>query len=207
MKLYLSSFRIGNRSQELVEMCQPDIKLAVIANAIDSNPEAELRKTKVSAEIFALAEIGIKSEEIDLREFFGKPESLALRLENFGGLWVRGGNTFILRRAMAYSGLDHLIIQKSTSDNFIYGGYSAGVSVLGPDIHGCDLVDPVDDIPEGYQRKVIWEGLNLIDYYFAPHFRSVHPESHLIENLIKYFTDNDLPYKALHDGDVIIDRC
>jgi dipeptidase E len=59
-------------------------------------------------------------------------------------------------------------------------------------------------VPAGYPEEIIWEGLALINYCLAPHFRSNHPESELIEQTINYFLNNKILFKALRDGEVII---
>ena len=40
--------------------------------------------------------------------------------------------------------------------------------------------------------------------YGAPHYRSIHPESGLIENVIDYFIYSKIPFIALRDGDAHI---
>ena len=204
MKLFLSSYKLGNNPENFAKMFGTIKKVAVIANALDEISDQELRNSKVAENITALADIGLQGEELDLRNFFKNTAALKEKLSGYGGVLVRGGNSFVLRRAMAYSGFDKLITQKSEQADFVYGGYSAGVCVLGPDLHGIDLVDPVDVIPAGYQSQIIWSGLGIIKYHFAPHFHSDHPESADIEKSIEYFKKHKLSYKALHDGEVIL---
>jgi len=38
-------------------------------------------------------------------------------------------------------------------------------------------VDPVEISPYLEKTGIIWEGLNLINYCFAPHYKSDHSES------------------------------
>ena len=56
----------------------------------------------------------------------------------------------------------------------------------------------------GYDDEIVWDGMNLVNYSIVPHYQSGHPESDNAEKCAKYFSENDLPYKTLRDGDVII---
>ena len=89
-------------------------------------------------------------------------------------------------------------------NKIVYGGYSTGVVILTPSLHGIELVDPKDDIAEGYEKEVIWDGLGLLDYAVAPHYKSDHPESEAINKCVEYMIDHHMPFVALHDGEVII---
>jgi dipeptidase E len=51
---------------------------------------------------------------------------------------------------------------------------------------------------------VIWEGLGIIDYVIVPHYKSDHPESEIMEEVVEYLIENKIPYKTLRDGEVII---
>ncbi len=98
MKLYLSSFRLGNNPERLAGLLSSNKKAAVIINAMDFL-ENEIRKEKLEKEIEDLRSIGIMGEELDLRDYFGKKDGLRKKLSQYGMIWARGGNTFILRRA------------------------------------------------------------------------------------------------------------
>jgi len=50
VKLYLSSFRLGDHPERLVALLPPSARVAVICNAIDAE-EPELRREKVAEEI------------------------------------------------------------------------------------------------------------------------------------------------------------
>ena len=129
------------------------------------------------------------------------------KLDEFGGLWVIGGNAFLLRSAMAESGLDKILIEyKNRSDKteFLYAGFSAGACVLAPSLKGIELADEPEKVTEVYGKEIVWEGIGLIDYSIAPHFDSDHPESEMINEAIKYFKHEGIPYKPLRDGEVII---
>jgi dipeptidase E len=48
--------------------------------------------------------------------------------------------------------------------------------------------------------------VGLIPHSLAPHYQSAHPESALIDSVVAYFMANDMPFKTLRDGEVIIDE-
>ena len=139
MKLYLSSYHLGNNPEKLVELFSGNKKIAIIANAMDFADDSQ-REEKIKHSITELKNLGMLPEEIDLRVYFGEQEELSKKLNNYGAVYVRGGNTFILRRAMAQSGFDKWIKNKNKNKNFVYAGYSAGICVLSPTLHGIELV-------------------------------------------------------------------
>lgn len=206
MRLFLSSFRFGDHAQQLVRLARGSRKAAVIANACDELGEHD-RQIRVRQEIGLLEELGFSAGEIDLRTYFhgaGKQQRLSSLLSMVGLVWVRGGNTFVLRRAMKASGFDLLITDLLKRDAIAYGGYSAGACVCGPSLTGTDMVDDPGTTPRGYGTDVIWEGLNLVPYFIVPHYRSILPESAEVEKLVQYYAANNIPFKALRDEDVII---
>lgn len=205
MKLYLSSYRLGDDPQKLVPLLSENKKAAVIMNATDDDPE-EIRKEKLQREFDDLIPLGITPEEVDLRDYFGKKEELREKISPFGMVWIRGGNTFILRRAMAYSGFGEIIKEKVTDKDFVYAGYSAGICILAPSLKGLDIVDDPHLVPDGYQSEVIWEGLGLVDHAFAPHYKSDHPESVDVDKEVEYMTKNNIPFKTVRDGEVIVEE-
>lgn len=106
---------------------------------------------------------------------------------------------------MSLSGFD-IVLKKLASEDkeLLYGGYSAGACVLAPSLNGLELVDDVTNFPYKQQKKIIWQGLNLIDFAIVPHYKSDHPESELVDKLLEYYEKNKINYKTLSDGQVII---
>lgn len=205
MELYLSSYRLGNESEKLAEMVGRGNKIAVIGNAMDFVDE-EIRKEKIDENFEELKGIGLEPEEIDLRDYFDKPDALAKKMSEFNAVYVRGGNVFVLRRAFYESGFDKWLMSQKGNANFVYSGYSAGGCVLSPNLKGMDIVDNLDANPEGYKSGIVWGGLGIIDYSFVPHFESDHPESARVGESVEYLKKNNIPFKTLHDGEVIIDK-
>ena len=203
MKLYLSSYRLGNNPEKLVELLSDNKKIAVIANAMDFADDSQ-REEKVGESVMELKNLGLSPEEMDLRGYFGKQKELSKKLNNYDAVYVRGGNTFILRRAMLQSGFDKLIKEENKDPNFVYAGYSAGICILSPTLHGLELIDDPNIVPDGYNKEIIRDGLSIIDFSIAPHYKSDHPESRMVEKEVEYFIKHKIPFKTLHDGEVII---
>jgi dipeptidase E len=203
MKLYLSSFGLGNHSDELLRLLQGKKRTGVVLNAKDGS-SLQGRAFSLSRECEGLASIGLYPIELDLRDFFGQPDRLRETLRDFDLLWVRGGNTFVLRRAFRQSGLDQILPEFLARDQIVYGGFSAAVAVLTPSLRGLELVDDPEGVPPGYEQETIWEGLNLLPYAVAPHYRSDHPESESVERLVQHFIDNHVLFRALRDGEAIV---
>jgi dipeptidase E len=207
MRLYLSSFRLGNHAKVLTEMAGPGGRALVIANAIDHYPASD-RQRRVADEIAALSTLGFDTAELDLRIYFGDRDGLRRRFESCSLLWVRGGNPFLLLRALRQSGCDAIVRTALLTDAFVYGGYSAGVSVLTTSLRGIENVDDPELLAEGYDasQPVPWDGLDLLPYSVAPHYRSDHPESPMIERTVQHYIDHHVLFRALRDGQVIVVR-
>lgn len=203
MRLYLSSFRMGNRPDELLNLLGDGRRTAVIMNAADTSLP-ERRAVGLADEFARLREAGLDPVELDLRDYFGRQEAAKDALNGFDLVWVRGGNTFVLRRAFKYSGMDEILKEMLLTDAIAYGGYSAGIDLLTPSLHGSEEVDDPYAIPEGYEPEIIWDGLNLLPYSVAPHYRSDHPESTAVELMVQHLIDNHILFKALRDGQAIV---
>jgi dipeptidase E len=203
MKLYLSSYKLGFEPENFARLFGANKRVAIIMNAADVYDPTK-RTDYLQNEIIALAEIGLQGEDFDLRDFFGSAETLESQLRRYGGVWVMGGNSFTLRRAMKQSGFDKVAPELVRSDSLVYGGFSAGAVVVTKTLKGIDIVDDPNQVPKGYNPDIIWEGLGLYDKSIAPHFRSDHPESPLIEKVVEFFEHETMPYVALHDGEAIV---
>ena len=203
MRLYLSSYGFGNQPQKLVELVGNNKRVAVITNAGDYHTPAE-QQERFEYDIEQFTQLGLKPEALDLREYLGDEHRLAKRLQQYGLVWLRGGNSFILMRAINASGFDKIIKALLVKDQVVYGGFSAGACVASANLHGIDIVDDPNLVPAGYETEIPWQGLGLIDYAIAPHYQSDHPESVDIDQTVAYFQEHELPFKTLRDGEVII---
>lgn len=191
-------------AQKLAEMVGKGNKIAVIGNAMDFTDE-ETRKGRLQENFDELRQIGLYPVEIDLRDYFGKPNDLENKMSEFMAVYVRGGNVFLLRRAFAESGFDKWLLSQKNNPNFVFSGYSAGPCLLSPSLRGMESVDDPNHLGKGYKSEIIWDGLGILDYMFVPHFESDHPESAMVSNEVEYYKKNNIPFKTLHDGEVIID--
>lgn len=208
MRLYLSSFRLGDSREELLRLVGQNTRTAVVFNAADAYGPVD-RQERLDQEVARLRSAGLDPEELDLREYFGRhdgPQALVARLRGFGLVWVRGGNAFVLRKAAAASGFDLAVSELLGQDALVYGGYSAGVCLLTPSLAGIDLCDDPDATPDGYEGLARRDdGLGVLPYAVAPHFRTpTHPETALVDQVVEWFLDHRVPFVTLRDGDVIV---
>ncbi|GGZ70840.1 Type 1 glutamine amidotransferase-like domain-containing protein [Streptomyces echinoruber] len=206
MRLYLSSFRIGNRPEELLRLLgDGGRRTALIINA-DDYKDAEGRAASLKREMDELRSVGLDPFEVDLREYFGRPEALEEVLSGVDAVYVRGGSVFVLRRAFQRSGADEIIKRLLARDAIVYAGYSAGPCLLGPTLRGVEgEVDNPELVPEGYEDTTLdWDCLGILPYSIAPHFRSDHPESAEIDKLVEYYIEHHMPFVALRDGQAIV---
>ena len=206
MRLYLSSYRLGNHANNLLDIVGKGRRVGIISNALDNLPvESRIEyQNNIYDMCSVFREMGFKPTELDLRQYFDKKDALKEELKNYDLIWVTGGNCFLLRRAMKYSGFDQIITDMLHEDTVVYGGFSAGVCVLGPTLKGIELCDEAANVSEGYNSEIIWDGLGLIPFSIAPHYRSNHPEAPMIENVVSYFKDHGMAHYALRDGDVLV---
>lgn len=206
MRLYLSSYRMGDRAGALLALLGRAQRAAIVSNALDNtSPRArDIYREEVYDPRAELGSLGISAVDLDLRKYFGRQESLAADLARYDLVWVIGGNVFTLRRAMKQSGFDIVIGEMLVRDEIVYGGFSAGAVVAGPSLEGFELMDDPDELPAGYAPGPVLKGLGLIDFAPVPHFRSQHPESGAAERTVRYLAARRRPFRALHDGEVIV---
>jgi dipeptidase E len=204
MKLYLSSYHLGNNPKLLLNLIGENKNVAMIPNAMDFMTDLKLLKEKLDENLNELKRLGLKPEIVDLRNYFNGVGNIADEMSKFGLIWVRGGNTFVLRRAFKQSGFDKWLLSQKNNKDLVYGGYSAGCCVLSPTMKGLDIVDEPYSVPEDYDKEVIWEGLGLIDFVFVPHYKSNHPESVKVDETVEYYQKEGISYKTVRDGEVII---
>src|SRR5437868_5482116 len=130
MRLFLSSYRAGTHNAELLKFIKGTNKVAFISNAKDYKSQDE--RSKSMGENFDFwRSIGVEATEIDLRPYFHKSGAEKL-LGGFNFVWLAGGNTFLLRRALKYTGLDEFLVKKVREGSLIYGGESAGAIMSAP---------------------------------------------------------------------------
>lgn len=205
MKYYLSSYKFGNCLDQLTSLLPTGARLGHIHNARDfTTANAAKRVQSQAEEITQLQELGFAVEALDLKTYFHQEAALRIKLQNLQGVWVSGGNTFVLRQAMHLSGFDHLIHEFAQQTDFLYAGYSAGICVLSTSLYYLHLVDDPYDFPYAACQYTLWQGLGLLDYALLPHYDSDHSESADIGKTVTYCIEQKLLFKALRDGEVLL---
>lgn len=203
MRLYLSSAGLGDHVEYLRQMMRGGKKLLYVSNAQDDWNPAD-KKQHIIEKLDEYQSLGFEAEELDLRLYFeADPKGLKAKLEDCNLLWCGGGNTFLLRRALSYSGLDDLIVASLGQDRFVYGGSSAGAIIPTPSLAGTENGDDPASVPEGYKAEIIWDGLDLIDTQIVPHYKSDWFEDEA-QAMIDYFEARAIDYVALRDGEVYV---
>lgn len=170
-------------------------------NALDGQDE-ERRTAEARTQIANLDSIGLTAEDLDLRtlnpvtvrDAFGDPDFV----------WVRGGNVFTLRMAMARSGIDQVLTEYTRKDRLVYAGYSAGPCVLAPSLAGLERCDSTEACIAAY-GEVRFDGLGILDRPFVPHLNSPsHPESAALDEVAAAYEAAGQPYWALADGQALV---
>ncbi|GLS44098.1 Type 1 glutamine amidotransferase-like domain-containing protein [Methylobacterium brachythecii] len=204
MRLYLSSLGLGDATSALVDLAPRQGRVALIMNALDGDTSSRGHwQADQSQELSAL---GFRVEELDLRHFFREPEALRTALCDVDMVWINGGNTFVLMRAMRLSGFDRIIKERLAEDTIVYGGFSAATVAATPSLRGIEAVDDPNEVPEGYPGEIVWDGLGLVPFQVAVHYRSDHPESDDVEKEIAFCEREGLAYRTLSDGQVLVVR-
>jgi dipeptidase E len=233
VRLYLSSFRTGDHPECLISMSGLPARAVVIANAMDDAP-TELRGDSVKREIGALGDLGVEAVELDLRDYFaagqqqraagqqlcedgqqqrasGQRQRAAGQLrDDLAGYelaWLRGGNVFMLRYALARSGGDIALLRLLAADELVYAGYSAGACVLAPSLRGLETVDDAGAVSRCYGEEPIWDGLDVLDYALVPHCDSPdHPENAGLELVAERYQAAGIAHRKLRDGQALVIR-
>ncbi len=201
MRLYLSSYQLGDHPEELTRLVRGARRGWVVANALDGLDEGR-RDAEVVRQIDLLHAVGLQAADLDLRRL--DPASIEHVFGSPDFLWVRGGNVFTLRMAMARSGLDRLVVDGLAADRFVYSGFSAGSCVLAPSLEGLELCDP-PEVCEATYGEVRHDGLAVLDRPVVPHLESPqHPETTLLARVARTYERAGQPYWALSDGQALV---
>jgi dipeptidase E len=203
MRLVLSSwFLAPDQKPTVLPSSHGNGRAGIILNALDEfgpSRDRDLAREKRTLEAF-----GYACEEVDLREYFSANDTLHERINTLDMVWALGGNAFVLARAMHQSGFTDVVTQElHDRPDFVYGGYSAGACVAGPDLDGIDLMDDRTVLPEGYSPAVEPLGLGLVPFRIVPHWRSQHRETHAAERAANYLAEAGLAHRRLRDGQMV----
>jgi dipeptidase E len=205
VRLYLSSFRMGDHPEHLTALVGAGGRRAVvIANAMDDAP-ADVRRGGVERELAALTDLGFDPVELDLRDYFGQERRLRRDLAGVALAWLRGGNVFMLRFALFRSAGDVVLGDLLAADALVYAGYSAGGCVLSSTLRGLELVDDAGAVMRIYGSQPVWDGLALLSEAFLPHYQSPgHPETAAIDLVAARYQAAGAGYRPLRDGQALL---
>ena len=203
MQLFLSSYRAGVHDKELLKFLGDVKKIAVITNAKDyKTPEG--RRKRIEENFSYYRSICLEPTEVDLRPFFHKPDAEKL-LTGHKFIWLAGGNMFLLRRALSYTGLDKWLCDAVRNNKIILGGESAGAIIIGPTLKYSEVDTDEDSpnyIPDGYDKEPIWAGLNIIDFVPVPHYQT--PDYIGIDEYVENLEKENIPHEKMRDGQAIV---
>ena len=153
MRLYLASHNLGPYANELLKLIGKGRKALFIENARDYYPD-EKRTNDLREKLAMLSKLGFEVEELNLRNYFGKPNELRDFIDSYKPdlIYASGGNVFLLATA------------------YVYGGFSAGIMVICKTIrlYGHDYLVP-ERVPEIYGVDAVLDGVGLVDYQLIPH--------------------------------------
>jgi len=200
MKLYVSSYRLGSHPEALRELAGGHGRAGLIFNALDAYGKDRLRI--LPREVDDVASLGFQGEELDLREYVDDFDGLRRRLVTFDLLWVVGGNTFALARAMTHARFNEAIAEPLHRNDIVYAGYSAGTCVTAVDLAG--MMDDPNATADGYPPGLPAYTLGWLPYRVVPHWHSDHPEVPAADRAVAYLLDAGLPFRTLKDGEAIV---
>lgn len=202
MKLYLSSQKLGNYHQKLLDLLGENKNVAIVANALDDKTP-EHRKIRVNKEFDLMKSIGLNPFELDLRDYFANPDKLKEFIEDKSLIWVRGGNVFILRRAMEAAKFDEIVLPKIKNGSIAYGGYSAGVIIVCKDLWASEIIDDIYSVPLDYPCvETSSKALGLLNFYLVPHYNSLEEWAKDVPKYVKHLKDKNKKFLTLCDGEV-----
>lgn len=204
MLLYLSSQKFGRDVTVLKNWIEKhNNKILLIFNALDAKGQEKINNN-IEEDTNLLKEIGFNVKLVDLKEYFGNYKKLKKDLVQYNACCIMGGNVFVLRQAMKYSGFDIFLNEVSENKDFLYIGYSAGSSILSNDLKVFDVVD--EPIKFYDKNEIIYNGINLINYIFIPHYKSNYHKVKLIDDVVEKCKNQSIKFVAVKDGEVIIEE-
>ncbi|MDR0383755.1 MAG: Type 1 glutamine amidotransferase-like domain-containing protein [Christensenellaceae bacterium] len=207
MILYLSSHKLGRRTEELKSFIKEigGNKILFIANARDGKTDKEKTAQVIKDDMKELESLGYKVTLLDLKNYFGRTDDLWSCIQNFNGFYVIGGTTLVLRRAFALSGFDKILLNLWHNQKYLYIGYSAGICVLSENL-SLSTIDKNKEInfnPYNDDKNLILSGVGYFHNCWLPHYKSQNIGD-VIEKRIKYAKENNIPYETIQDGEVKI---
>jgi dipeptidase E len=204
VRMYLSSFRLGNDPRTFLDLLGDRTQVLVVANGLDAE-DPETTTDRLREELHGLRQLGVAADELDLREFLADTDGLRQRLEECGGVWLRGGNLFLVRALLARTGGDQIINELVRTDRLVLAGYSVAPAIVGPSLRGFELVDDPTVATRDVGVEPVWEGLGLLPQVVVPHCDSPeHPASAVLSRLADDLADGGVAVARLRDGEALV---
>ena len=172
--LLLTSAGMMPMQDEIIKLLQKpayDVLVGFITTA--SNPEEN--KDYMQKDLEIMRQIGFNVEEYDIEG--KKPNEIMKFLETKDIIYVEGGSTFYLLKAMRACKFEK-VIRKLLKQGKVYIGVSAGSIIVGKTIKTSDWKHP----EERFRVKNL-KGLNLVPFDIFVHYQPEHAE--LIKQRIK----------------------
>ncbi len=141
------SYRLGENPEALRQLVNRSGHAALVFNALDGYGTGRLKNYDREAE--DIAALGFDCSELDLRSYFNDFEGLRTRLGGVELLWVVGGNTFVLARAMTGVALRRGGRWSGRYRPSRLCGLQRRCMRDRSDLDGCHLIDEPDVIPDG----------------------------------------------------------
>lgn len=169
-RLLLASFGVG-ALPELVDGDVAGLRFAFVPTA--AGPDAETKEW-VRADRRQLESFGCEAATLDLAAV--RADEVAAALRGLDGVFLSGGNSYLLLWHARRSGFAELVPPLVESGELLYVGTSAGAMVAGPDLAPAANLDNRREAPE-LESSV---ALGLAPFTVLPH-------------------DNDPEARSLHD--------
>ena len=205
MKLYLSSYRIPDlkKFSDFVGKEPAEIKMGLILNSKDYKPAAE-RLAKAEELLKYFSGLGLQVEEIDLRDYVQDNSKLLEKFQEMDVIWLNGGNTFRLNWIISEAKCEN-ILKQALKNGVVYGGDSAGAIIVGPTLKYYNSADD-----PSVAEKIIYKGLNFVDFAVLPHWGSVEYgaalediKRNLEKDNYKTITLTDDEFLLINDGKIL----
>jgi dipeptidase E len=170
-RLLLASYGVG-ALPELAEGNAEGLRFAFVPTA--AGPDAEAKEW-VQADRRQLEVFGCEVSTLDLAGV--EVDEVAAALRGVDGVFLTGGNSYLLLWHARRSGFAELVPPLVESGDLLYVGTSAGAMVAGPDLAPAANLDNRREVPE-LESSV---ALGLVSFTVLPHdnypeARAIHDE-------------------------------
>lgn len=107
---------------------------------------------------------GFYVKDFTLNDYINSPTEFTNFLSGFDATYFAGGSALGLNNLFNKSGLVEVYKELVNSGKIMHIGSSAGGMICSKDMKYAQIIDADDKL-----KEVVFEGLNLVDIYYAPH--------------------------------------